>query len=199
MRYGRWTAETSEGRMWSCVCDCGTKREVSRFSLLSGVSQSCGCLRGEKLRAAHITHSKSKTPEYRVYHAMKDRCYRETDAEYKNYGGRGIQVSADWLTGFEAFIRDMGPRPSRRHTLERRNVNIGYSAENCLWATHLQQARNKRNNVKYTVEGVTGTCRELAEHFKVKHSVVKSRLDRGWAIEDALFRPGRYKNRPINT
>lgn len=30
-----------------CRCDCGTERAVSTVSLRRGVSQSCGCLRGE--------------------------------------------------------------------------------------------------------------------------------------------------------
>ena len=197
MRYGRWTVTPRPGRLWTCVCDCGSVKEVVKYSLLTGKSTSCGCLRGEQVAGRSRTHSLSRTPEYRIYHAMKDRCYRESDPFYADYGGRGIKVSSDWLTGFEAFFRDMGPRPTARHTLERLNVNIGYSAENCTWATQLQQARNRRYNVRYTVRGVTGTARQLAEHFGVKPGVVKSRLYRGSSIESALFTPGRYANRPI--
>ena len=198
MRFGRWLVTDASGRKWDCICACGTSRKVDRYSLKSGASTSCGCLRGEELTARNQTHKLSGTPEYRVYHAMKDRCYRESDKEYENYGGRGIKVSDDWLTGFQAFIRDMGPRPTRRHTLERKNVNLGYSASNCVWATPTQQARNRRATKVFTVMCITAPAYDLAEHFKVKKSIVRDRLRRGWCIEDALFRVGRYKSRRVS-
>lgn len=50
-RVGRWTvvAEISKGgrKYYRCRCDCGTEREIYYRSILTGVSQSCGCLRRE--------------------------------------------------------------------------------------------------------------------------------------------------------
>lgn len=82
----------------------------------------------------------ARSPEYSVWASMHARC---RDKSKKDYGGRGISVCAEW-SEFTAFLRDMGPRPSRAHTIERTNNDLGYSPNNCIWATRDVQARNKR-------------------------------------------------------
>lgn len=85
-----------------------------------------------------------QTPEYRSWIGMKERCYNPANQNFADYGGRGIVVSEKWLHSFEAFLADMGRRPSPLHTLDRRNNDGPYDADNCRWATPLQQARNSR-------------------------------------------------------
>lgn len=57
-RVGRWTvlAEqtvTARGeRKWLCRCDCGTERYVLERSLVYGGTESCGCLRKERVAQA---------------------------------------------------------------------------------------------------------------------------------------------------
>lgn len=52
--FGRLTAiaidkTSSPGRLkWSCVCSCGVSKSVLRDSLVSGRTESCGCLRKEE-------------------------------------------------------------------------------------------------------------------------------------------------------
>lgn len=43
--YGKWTVTTESGHSGKsmCICECGTKREVSNASLRAGTSKSCGC------------------------------------------------------------------------------------------------------------------------------------------------------------
>src|SRR5690349_12220947 len=87
----------------------------------------------------------SRTPEYRTWNGMMHRCYSPKNPGWKNYGGRGIEVcdrwrfGADGLSGFECFLLDMGCRPPGL-TIERRNNDLGYSKENCVWADHTAQA-----------------------------------------------------------
>lgn len=139
-----------------CVveCDCGVIKQVAAECLDRGTTISCGCYNTEN----RITHGMSDLPEYKVYGGMKNRCYDEGNSAYHNYGGRGITVSESWLQGFEFFIEDMGPRPSDKHTLERVDVNLGYSKENCIWTDDrgLQTYNSrKRSNNK---SGKTGVC-----------------------------------------
>ncbi len=75
---------------------------------------------------------------------MQTRCYDETHISYKDYGGRGIRVCIRWLSSFEDFIEDMGPRPTPFHSIDRKDVDGKYEASNCRWATAKEQAANKR-------------------------------------------------------
>jgi len=75
---------------------------------------------------------------------MIARCEDPDHPSFKNYGGRGIKIHAPWRLSFKAFLADMGPRPSLRHTLDRINPDLGYGPANCRWALPEVQARNKR-------------------------------------------------------
>ena len=92
------------------------------------------------------THGLSKHPLYNVWKCMISRCENETDKDYKNYGGRGITVCNEWRD-INAFIKDMGKRPTAMHTLDRINNNKGYSPDNCRWADIVAQNRNRRCNI----------------------------------------------------
>lgn len=71
---------------------------------------------------------------------------------YPDYGGRGITFCNRWQgkRGYERFLNDMGPRPSDKHSLDRKNNDRGYSPSNCRWATRKEQNNNRR---KYGVRG----------------------------------------------
>lgn len=75
---------------------------------------------------------------------MLTRCYDSRHEAYDRYGGRGITVCDAWQgpSGLARFIADMGPRPDRKHTLDRIDNDSGYSKENCRWVTAQSQARN---------------------------------------------------------
>lgn len=75
---------------------------------------------------------------------MVARCNNPDHKDFKHYGGRGISVCVRWQASFHNFIIDMGARPTPKHSLERRNNNLGYSPSNCVWATKSEQVRNMR-------------------------------------------------------
>lgn len=117
--------------MWLCQCDCGNKTNVTATRLISGHTKSCGCLR-VIVGKENKTHGLRKSKEYSVWAGMRQRCNNTNNPSYKWYGGRGITISDEWAS-FQKFYVDMGPRPSANHTIERRDVNLGYSKENCYW------------------------------------------------------------------
>lgn len=75
---------------------------------------------------------------------MKGRCYNPNNGSYRHYGGRGITVFDEWRSDFKAFLACMGPKPSRRHSIDRIDVDGNHEPGNVRWATPRQQAMNRR-------------------------------------------------------
>lgn len=98
------------------------------------------------------------TPEYRSWQAMKNRCLNPKADDYRYYGARGITIARRWHA-YDAFLADMGRRPSPKHTLDRKKVNKNYCKSNCRWATRAQQSRN-RTDTRFS-EKAAATIRKL--------------------------------------
>lgn len=146
--FGGWTVvggpiQKSLKKYYVCACECGAQREIYQYHLRSGQSSSCGCRAAASTARRSTKHGMTGSPEYRVWRAMIDRCCRKRSRRFKDYGGRGIGVCPRWRDSFESFYEDMGPRPSKSHSLDRIDNDAGYSLENCRWATLVEQARNK--------------------------------------------------------
>ena len=183
--------ENGRGASWLCQCSCGSDpKVVYRVDLINGRTKSCGCLSKEKsaerIRAIATTHGQRKTRLYQTWLNMKQRCSNPAYKQYADYGGRGITVCERWLGSFEAFSEDMGNPPSDKHTIERRETNGNYEPNNCYWATRNEQALNKRNNVNLTFNGRTQSMTEWARELNDHPTTFRSRLVRGWTVEQAM-------------
>lgn len=159
LRFGRLvvvslaaSAKAGTKRTWKCRCDCGGESVVRSDALTTGNTQSCGCLVQEhmsKIGKTNATHRLSRTPEYQSWSRMIHRCYFPQDKGFKYWGGLGVTVCERWRDSFEAFLADMGPKPSLRHSIDRYPDNCGnYEPDNCRWATPLQQRHNRRDSAK---------------------------------------------------
>lgn len=199
-RFGKLTVkERAEDRLkpcgkkearWKCICDCGKEKIVSQTHLRSGITISCGCHGKNLIKERNLKHGyakkNKKAKEYRTWMAMRSRCNNPNTQFYSRYGERGIKVCNEW-DNFEIFLKDMGPAPSEKHSIERRNNDLGYNPQNCYWATNYEQSINKsigknntsghknivivqnKNKVKYRIqikrkeERYIKTCETLEE------------------------------------
>lgn len=180
---------------WWCRCACGNRVPVRGWHLTSPkkLVRSCGCLRREVATSRKTTHGRRHTPEYEIWKSMRQRCCNPNNKGYPQYGGRGIAVCDRWRESFEAFLEDVGLRPTPRHSLDRINVNGDYCPENCRWATRLEQGGNTRKCRYLTLNGRTETLSEWARITGLSVVTLHFRLKSGWAVEDALTLPSKGK------
>ena len=189
-RFNRWTVKAYLGKgYWLCVCDCGSEKRVWGGNLVNGKSKSCGCLRSETTQEMRTTHGLTGTVEYKVWAGIKRRCLNRNDTAYIKYGRRGITICDRWRDSFEAFLADMGKRPSAQHSIDRTDNKKGYEPSNCRWVTSIAQAQNKRNNRMITFNGITKTSSEWARITGIHRSTIEFRLDHNWSVEKSLTLP----------
>lgn len=169
---------------WKCRCICGASKDVTGSDLVTGNTQSCGCL----FLDAVTTHGQYLDPVNAVWRQMNARCSNPNNQRWERYGGRGIVVCGRWKNSYLNFLADMGPRPEGA-TLERRQNDGPYAPENCYWATYTEQNRNTSQNRMVTLGNITKTVIEWCELTGINHAVLRSRLDQGWDVELALTTP----------
>jgi hypothetical protein len=176
------------GAYWLCRCECGNEKVARGPALRKGSIVSCGCHKARLFKDRSTTHGLSHLPVFRRWCGMIQRCSDPNHIGYHNYGAKGIAVCDRWLS-FENFYADMGEPATKIHSIERRNGSLGYSPENCYWATQSQQARNTSQNHNITFRGKTQCLIAWAEEVGITRGALTSRLNRGWSVERALSTP----------
>lgn len=147
-------------------------------------------------------HGLSRTRIYGVYRDMYNRCYNPKDISYSHYGGRGIIICDEWLgddgfLNFREWAYNNGYDENAKRgkcTIDRKDSNGNYCPENCRWSDSSVQSNNKRNNLYYTIDGVTKTLSEWCrEYGNLCVQSVYGRLKRGMDIKTALTKPMKKK------
>lgn len=173
---------------WECQCDCGNLTNVPTIYLRRGATTSCGCYKRERVReGCHFVHGKTGTQEHRIWLGMLTRCSNPNVKHFENYGGRGIKVCERWKD-FTAFLSDMGPRPSKNYSIDRRDPDGDYSPDNCYWATATEQVNNRRCTRFVNYRGkrmaLNDAVREAGSVIHYEAAWV--RIRGGWPVEKAL-------------
>lgn len=209
MKFGRLTVlridfKTKTTIYWICKCDCGTIKSIIGDSVRCGKTKSCGCYAIEKTNERCTKHGDSPfngaASEYYIWKSMKDRCRNPNNKCYHNYGGRGISVCAEWIHSYETFLKDVGRKPTPKHTLERIENNKGYYKGNVRWATRTEQMNNTRANVNVTINGVTKNLKQWCIEKGLYQSSVYRRMKKGWSIQDAIYtekKEGKHKIKQV--
>lgn len=180
----RFSHKINRRHYWICACKCGTVRPVNKSKLSNGEIKSCGCKRKTEVSVNRI-HGMSKTRFYGIWNDMMMRCYNPNRERYKIYGGRGITVEKRWRV-FNNFKEDMFDSYQKGLSLERINVNKGYSRKNCKWIPILDQSLNRRNTITLIIDGDKMTIGQASKKYGIKYRTIYDRKKSGLSDKDCI-------------
>ena len=175
------------GRRWyqKVRCDCGTER-LLRNDRFPNV-YSCGCHRRNKFGLPTYDYELL----YGVWRNMIKRCYDKTSKRYYTYGAKGISVCEKWKNSFYDFADwAVSNGWQKGLSIERKDVNLNYCEENCTFIPMKLQGRNKRNNVRFTIDGENKCVSEWCEFFGISDKLAYSRIYRGYTDPCVIFYKG---------
>ena len=199
MKFNRWTAlrfdASRKGRnhFWICRCDCGRVKSVAISGIKNGGSKGCGCIGNRK-------HGLTGSYIYKTWDLMKQRCYWTRHKNYNQYGGRGIMMCSFIRASPRNLLTVVGHKASNQFSIDRKNNDAHYSCGSCeecfrngwdmnlRWATSKQQARNRTNTLVATIDGISHTVTEWAEHCGLNYQTIYCRIQRG-ETGNALISP----------
>ena len=141
------------------------------------------------MKKTRVRSGVESLPEYSVWQHIKQRCLNPKDARFSAYMGRGITVCESWAKSFHGFYSDMGPRPSKDHSIERVNNDDGYHKSNCVWATRVEQQNNLRTTIRVVFEGSAQPVSVVARKLGYNAGAMRERVRAGWPIEDIINIP----------
>lgn len=193
MRFGHWYVIEQDksphpyGTTWIVRCDCGSMASVRSVDLRKGRTTQCKHCAGV-MQQKHEGRP-AKSPVYKVWKHMHLRCERTDHKSYSDYGGRGINVCAEW-TEYSAFYDWSLENGWRKGlTLDRIDCNGNYSPDNCRWTDWKTQERNKRNVLRAEYAGIEMSLAAWAEFFHVNLSLFRDRYLAGWDLERIVREP----------
>jgi hypothetical protein len=166
--------------------------------LKKGFTKSCGCLKSQLARDAHLKHGKAGSKIFNTWVHIRARCLNPNTKFYEHYGGRGIKVCERWMD-FNNFYADMGDpaEGKERISLDRIDNDGDYEPGNCRWATPKMQTDNQRRSRFHEYQGESRTLRDWAKIKGVSYGQLRQRIyQRGWSFEEAITIPPRGIRHP---
>ena len=173
--------------MWNCECECGTRKAVRGKSLTGNISRSCGCLIRELAHNRMVKHGGFGTRLYAVWDSMRQRCNNPNHHAYSDYGGRGIQICPEWddYHMFRDWAISAGYDENAergKHTLDRIDVDKGYSPANCRFIDMKDQANNRRKSIIVEHNGESHPLTDWAEILGLDYTTLWKRYKNGQQI-----------------
>lgn len=200
---GGWSVSVKPLEVIARYCQNKTSREHVSACVPALNTKSCDDFMPSNTSGPNGSHSQAlrkrrgPTPKpnvrtkhelYSVWMSMRARCNNPHVKCYKHYGGRGIQVCARW-DEFWLFVKDMGPRPTPKHELDRKDNNGHYEPSNCHWVTRREQLQNTRRNKLISFGGETLTLAAWGRKLGLPNLLINARLRSGWSVARALTSP----------
>ena len=132
--------------------------------------------------------NRKEIPEYHTWKNMRARCNAPCNKENGNYQKKNITVCERW-NDFEKFYNDMGPKPTIKHSIDRKNNYGNYEPENCRWADNTVQANNKSNNLLINYDGKVFTIPQLSEYLGLSKIALRKHIaDKKRSVDEAISR-----------
>lgn len=174
------------------MCKCGKSFVTNFHSVKRGLTTSCGCFR-KKRQQENRTHGATLdkiNSGYNVWLNIKSRCLHPNSTSYTRYGAKGITICERWEKSYEAFISDMGERPSVHHSIDRYpNKNGNYEPNNCRWATPIEQSNNKNKTIMVSYMGTIVSLANLCRQYNINYKSAHLRFHKfKWNMEDVIKR-----------
>ena len=136
-------------RVAEFTCFCGNNFTARLDSVKSGNTKSCGCLVKENTGKANTKHGFWNDKLYKTWLSEKSRCLNPNATGYKNWGGRGIKFSDEFLdiNVWMKYVKSLPNYENREKdnlTLDRINNDGNYEKGNLRWVNKKAQNKNRR-------------------------------------------------------
>ncbi|AFV80851.1 putative HNH endonuclease [Staphylococcus phage SA5] len=172
--------DKSRCKMYECLCECGEVIIVRSSTLRQGKIKSCGCesnkIHSELMRERNTTHGLSSNPMYQRWLGMKQRCYDVNAINYKNYGGRGIEICEEWKNDFKKFYDYMGDPPNENYQIDRINNDGNYEPGNVKWSTRSENSTNIRKKSTHNIYKKSNNVYNIQIVRKIKLNILVQNL-----------------------
>ena len=174
-----------------CLCDCGNYTFTTLNRLRTGNTKSCGCYKKKRLGDHRRKHGYAGTKIYMVFRGIINRCNNPKTKAFKYYGLKGISICDEWRNNPLEFIEWAFLNGYREGlSIERKDISGNYEPSNCRWATYLEQANNKSNNVILELDGQRETLASWSKITGLDSETIIARIrKRNWSVRKALTEP----------